>query len=81
MPSGIASGSASDGLELVLRDSSVRPAALATPRSVDLGDEGAVQTADSLWIRTDRFHDPRRGVTIERSYPETWTLVGKPATD
>ena len=67
MPSGIASGSASDGLELVLRDSSVRPAALATPRSVDLGDEGAVQTADSLWIRTDRFHDPRRGVTIERS--------------
>jgi len=69
------------GLNMVLRDSSVRPAALAAPRSIDLGEEGALQAAESLWIRTDRFHDPRRGVTIERSYPETWTLVGAPAAD
>lgn len=70
-----------DGTGLILQDSSVRPAALAAPRTVDLGDDGAVQAAESFWIRTDRFHDPNRGVTVERSYPESWTLVGVPAAD
>ncbi|MBX3354886.1 MAG: hypothetical protein KF724_04230 [Phycisphaeraceae bacterium] len=70
-----------DGLSLVLRESSVRPAALAQPRSLDLGDAGSLQAADTLWIRTDRYFDPRRGVSVERSYPETWTLLGAPAAD
>ncbi len=74
-------GHASSGLNLVHQESSARPAAFAAPRTMDLGDGGSVQTAPSVWIRTDRFRDPTRGVTIERSYPETWTLVGTPSTN
>lgn len=76
-----AAAPAAEPLDLVLRDSSVQPAALGTPQSLDLGEDGSVQTAPSLWIRTERFHDPRRGVTIERSFPERWTLVGSPSAD
>lgn len=72
---------ASRDLNLVHQESSARPAAFAGTRTVDLGDDGTVQTAPSLWIRTDRFRDPARGVTIERSYPEAWMVVGRPSTD
>jgi len=68
-------------LNLVHQESLARPAAFGGTQTIDLGDDGAVQTAPSLWIRTDRFVDPQRGVTIERSYPETWTVVGRPSTD
>jgi len=68
-------------VNLVLQDSSMRRAGLAAPRMIDLGDDGTVRAADSLWIRTDRYHDPQRGVTIERSYPEAWTLMGTPSAD
>jgi len=75
------SANSTGDLQLVLQDTSATPAAWGTSRTLDLGDDGAVQAAPSVWIRTDRFHDPERGVTIERSYPETWTLVGSPSAD
>lgn len=66
----------------VLRDSSVRPVALARPTTIDLGDDGAVvQAIPSLWLRTDRYVDPETGVMIERTVPEMNTLVGPPAAD
>lgn len=68
-------------VNLVLQDSSMRRAGLTAPRMIDLGDDGTIRAADSLWIRTDRYHDPKLGVTIERSYPETWTLMGTPSAD
>lgn len=79
--SGSADGGSTASLQLVHRDSSRLPAVWGEPRTLDLGRDGAVQTAPSIWIRTDRFHDPQRGVTIERTYPEAVTLVGAPAAD
>ncbi|MFO0894369.1 MAG: hypothetical protein U0574_05360 [Phycisphaerales bacterium] len=68
-------------LELTPVSSDVVPAGLDAPRTFEMGDMGPVRSAKATFVRTDTFRDPRRGVTIERRYPEERLVLGSPALD